>query len=179
MKPGEHPEFYRFPAPAGRSRESTIVLDRHGRFFHDGAPVEHVGLAAAFGSWVRRHPDDDRFILSNDYDWCYFTVEATPYFVTALETGDAGPVLVLSDGSREPLDPRGATLDEDDVLRVQVKQGGAEARFSRSAQLQLEPWIDSDAPLALRVGGTRYAVEATVEPLASAAANDTAAGPSS
>jgi hypothetical protein len=150
MKPGDHPEFYRFPAPAGRSRESTIVLDRHGRFFHDGAPVEHVGLAAAFGSWVRRHPDDD-----------------------------AGPVLVLSDGSREPLDPRGATLDEDDVLRVQVKQGGAEARFSRSAQLQLEPWIDSDAPLALRVGGTRYAVEATVEPLASAAANDTAAGPSS
>ncbi len=46
MKPGDHPEFFRFPAPEGRSRESTIRLDGRGRFWHDGALVEHAGLAA-------------------------------------------------------------------------------------------------------------------------------------
>ena len=40
MKPGDHPEFFRFPAPEGRSRESTILLDREGRFWHDGELVE-------------------------------------------------------------------------------------------------------------------------------------------
>ena len=37
MKPGDHPEFFRFPAPEGRSRESTIRLDAEGTFHHDEA----------------------------------------------------------------------------------------------------------------------------------------------
>ena len=39
MKPGDHPDFYRLAPPPGASRESTIVLDGEGRFWHDG---EHV-----------------------------------------------------------------------------------------------------------------------------------------
>ncbi len=69
MKPGDHPEFFRFPAPEGRSRESTIRLDAEGRFWHEGNPVEHPKLAQAMHGWVSRHPDDHRFILTNGYDW--------------------------------------------------------------------------------------------------------------
>ena len=43
MRPADHPEFFRLPAPEGRSRESTIVLDAEGRFHHDGELVEHPG----------------------------------------------------------------------------------------------------------------------------------------
>ena len=69
MKPGDHPEFFRFPAPEGRSRESTIRLDAEGRFHHEGNVVEHPKLAEAFHTWIARHPDDGRYILTNGYDW--------------------------------------------------------------------------------------------------------------
>src|SRR5688572_14928368 len=98
MKPGDHPLFFELAAPEGQSRESTIMLDRHGRWFHDGEAVTHPGLRAALPTWIRRHPNDGRLILSNGYDWCYFTVEDTPYFVDGVTLGD--PVrLRLSDGS--------------------------------------------------------------------------------
>src|SRR5271169_6603400 len=105
MKPGDHPEFFRFPAPEGASRESTIRLDADGRFFHDGAPVEHPGLAAAMHTWIRRHPDDGRYILSNGYDWTYFTVDDAPFLVRRLERDGARVWLNLSDGTREEWDP--------------------------------------------------------------------------
>lgn len=117
-------------------------------------------MAAAFARWVRRHPDDERWILSNDYDWCYLTVEDTGYFVTSLTSGDV-PTLTLSDGTQEPLDPRGLSVDDDDVLRVRVKQGKESARFTREAQLAIAPWLADDEPLAVIVDGKRFAVEPT------------------
>ena len=69
MKPGDHPDFFRSAAPPGASRESTIVLTRDGIFLHDGAPVEHRALAKALASWIAKHPDDGRFILTTaDYE---------------------------------------------------------------------------------------------------------------
>ena len=44
MKPGDHPDFYRFAPPPGASRQSTIVLDGEGRFCHDGERVDHPAL---------------------------------------------------------------------------------------------------------------------------------------
>ena len=161
MKPGDHPEFFRFPAPAGRSRESTISLDRHGKFFHDGEPVEHAGMASAFAKWVRRHPDDGRWILSNDYDWCYLTVEDTGYFVESLRVDDEGAELRLSDGTSEPMDPSSLSLDDDGVLRARVKEGREHARFTRQAQLAIEPLLDDDEPLAVVVGERRYVIPPT------------------
>ena len=101
MKPIEHPEFFRLPPPAGSSRESTIVLDADGRFGHDGQPVSHPGLKRAFASWITRHPDDGRYILCNGYDWTYFRVEGTPFFVLGVRAAGDQLWLGLSDGSEE------------------------------------------------------------------------------
>ena len=70
MKPGEHPEFFRFPAPEGRSRESTIRLDGEGRFFHDEALVEHPKLRDALHTWIARHPEDGRCTVGLARDNC-------------------------------------------------------------------------------------------------------------
>ena len=105
MRPGDHPEFFRFPAPEGRSRESSIVLDAQGRFHHDGELVEHPGMARAFASWIDRHPDDGRFILNNGYDWSYFRVEDVPFFVLGVRE-QAGQARALALGrQREPARP--------------------------------------------------------------------------
>lgn len=163
-KPGDHPEFFRFPAPEGRSRESTIRLDGEGHFFHDGEPVQHPKLAEAMHTWISRHPDDGRYILTNGYDWTYFTVDDVPYFVRTVKK-DGGPgggdrcILVLSDGSEEPWDPAATTVGPNGALRTRVKakaRGGPyDARFTRHAQASLEPWLvaEVDGAPAARVGG--------------------------
>ncbi len=139
MKPGDHPDFFRFAPPPGRSRESTIRLDRDGRFWHDGGLVENEALAQALHGWISKHPDDGRFILTNGYDWTYFTVDDVPYFVTSIEVRRDGVGLRLSDGSQEDLSSDGLRVGDDGALYLKVKGGAFPAKFTRHAQIALEP----------------------------------------
>jgi hypothetical protein len=154
MKPGEHPEFFRFPAPEGRSRESTIRLDGEGRFFHDDVLVEHPKLRDALHTWIARHPDDGRYILTNGYDWTYFTVDDAPFVVRACDVDAEGHVtLALSNDDRVPLEPDTLEEADDGALYAQVTVKGERwpARFSRYAQAGLAPaLIEEDGRVGLR-----------------------------
>jgi hypothetical protein len=157
MKPGDHPEFFMRPAPDGRSRESTLRLDARGRFWHDGAPVLHAGLAAALHRWIRRHPDNGRYILSNGYDWTYLAVDDAPYFVQRLRTEPERIVLTLSDETEELFDPAATRIGRDDAIYVQVKRaapdGPYEAKFTPHAQGSFGALlVDADVP-SVRIGG--------------------------
>jgi uncharacterized protein len=158
MKPGDHPDFFRLPPPPGRSRESSIRLDAEGRFWHDGAKVEHPGMAVAFASWIARHPDDGRFILTNGYDWTYFEVEDTPFFVASLRATPDGPVLRLFDGTEEPLDATTLRLDAEGRVRLRVKGGRFDAKLTRDAQIALAPFLAEtpEGALSLVISGVRY-----------------------
>lgn len=158
MKPGEHPEFFRFPAPEGRSRESKIRLDGDGKFFDNGGYVEHAKLQQALHTWIGRHPDDGRYILTNGYDWTYFTVDDVPFFVRAIREENGDAILVLSDETEEPLDPSTVTLGPRGDLYLDVqhpsadkaKAGPFRAKLTRHAQTQLAPFLDaSDGAVVL------------------------------
>jgi len=161
MRPGDHPEFFRFPAPEGRSRESTIVLDREGRFKHDGVVVEHPGMARAFASWIGLHPDDGRFILNNGYDWTYFTVEDVPFFVLSVREENGTLVLGLSDGTESTLDPSTLRQGENGALYTVVKGAKFGARFSQAAQTALAPWLvaEENGQISLQIAGKRSTIE--------------------
>jgi uncharacterized protein len=160
MRPQDHPEFFRFPAPEGRSRESSIALDAEGRFRHDGALVEHPGMARAFSSWIDVHPDDGRFILNNGYDWTYFRVEDVPYFVLGLREQGGQLLLGLSGGGESPLDPETLAIGARGALYTTVKSGKFRARFTQAAQTALAPWLSSaeNGELFLEIGGHRQAL---------------------
>ncbi len=165
MKPGDHPEFFRFPAPEGRSRESTIRLDARGRFWHDGALVEHAGLAAALHAWIARHPDDGRYILTNGYDWTYFKVDDAPYSVVAVRIEPDRVVLVLSDRTEEPWDPATTRAGQDGALYARVKErapgGPFEAKFAPFAQASLGPALEEhDGAVEAAIGSTRVRIGA-------------------
>lgn len=158
MKPNEHPDFFRLPAPEGRSRESTLRLDREGRFWHEGAPVEHPGLRAALHRWISRYPIDGRYVLTNGYDWTYFTVDDAPFFVVGLRAGDGSVGLVLSDGSEEAWRPDETCAGAGAALYTKVKRGAPggpfDAKFTRHAQSALEPLlVDAGGEPAVRIGG--------------------------
>jgi hypothetical protein len=161
VRPGDHPDFYRLAPPDGRSRESSLVLDRRGRFWHEGALVEHPAMARAFAAWIARHPDDGRYILDNGYDWTYLTVEDAPFTVTAVKSDLQGdPLVVLTDGSEEPLRIAELSLGEGDALYTRVKSGEFDARFTPYAQTQIAPWLVEmpGREVAVEVRGVRYAV---------------------
>jgi hypothetical protein len=143
MKPGDHPEFFRLPPPPGRSRESKIVLDERGRFWNGSFLIDHEAMTRAFASWIRRHPDDGRFILTNGYDWTYFTVKDAPFFVRGVHgEPEGGVALELFDGTVENLEPEGVSASADGVLYALVKGGQYVARFLPSAQVQMTDFID-------------------------------------
>ena len=176
MKPGEHPEFFRFPAPEGRSRESTMRLDASGAFFHDGQPVDHPRLAMAMHTWIRRHPDDGRFILSNGYDWTYFTVDDAPFFVRGIRQDGDRLVLALSDATEEAWDPATTRTGPDGALYARVKLGQStgpsagmtggpfEAKFTRHAQTALAPFLtEVDGRPGVVVGPAAVAIGSVVD----------------
>lgn len=162
MKPSEHPEFYRLAPPEGRSRESTIRLDKEGHFFHDDAPVEHPKLRDAMHTWIKRHPDDGRYILDNGYDWTYFTVEDAPFLVQHLSVASGEPKMVLSDGSEEAFSGS-ITERSDGTLLTEVKRGVKggpfQAKFSRHAQTELAPFLEARSEgVALRLPGREITI---------------------
>lgn len=154
-KPGDHPDFFRFPAPEGTSRESTIVLDAVGNFSHDGVRIERRAMQVAFSRWIAKHPEDGRYILQNGYDWTYFTVEDVPFFVTSLESRhDAMPWARLSDDSTEELAPQTLSVDALGALYCQVKSGQFDARFLPSVQNSLLPYLrETPQGIAFAAGG--------------------------
>jgi hypothetical protein len=162
VKPGDHPEFFHFPAPEGRSRESTIRLDASGTFTHDGEVVLHPGLAQAMHTWIRRHPDDGRYILSNGYDWTYFTVDDAPFTVRSVRRDGDHLVLALSDATEEEWDltgPQSTRTGPDGALYAKVKRGAFEAKFTTHAQGKLAPFLEEvDGSPCVRVGGAAHAV---------------------
>jgi len=115
------------------TRESRIRIDREGHFWHDGARVEHPGLARAFAQWIDVDPQSGRYILKNEVDWCFVEVEDAPLVVRQVEPG---LVLYLSDESREPLDVATLRLAEN-VPYCDVRGGRLPARFSREAAVTL------------------------------------------
>ena len=158
MKPADHPEFFRLPPPEGRSRESTIVLSKEGRFFHEGAPVSHPGMHKAFASWLARHPDDGRDILSNGYDWTYLTVEGPRFFVQSVHAGPESPRLVLLDGQELALEPDKLTCDARGQLWYRLPQGES-ACFTAAAQLELAPWlVERAGVVGLEIQGQFWAI---------------------
>jgi len=160
MLPADHPEFFVRPPPPGQSRESSIRLDAEGRFWHAGELVRHPGMQAAFATWIRRHPDDGRYVLCNGYDWTYFDVEDVPYFVRGVRARSAELELGLSDGSWEALDPNSLRLGPRDALYCRVKAGQFEARFNPGAQTALLPHLVEGATgeTLLEVGGRLFPV---------------------
>jgi hypothetical protein len=160
MKPIDHPEFFRLPPPPGQSRESSIRLDAEGRFWHGGERVVHPGMQRAFASWIRRHPDDGRFILCNGYDWSYFTVEDAPFFVCGVRPSADGISSSLSDQSEEPLVPANLRVGARDALYQRIKGGEFEARFTPSAQTALLPWLEEqeDGQIGLRLLGRLHRI---------------------
>lgn len=124
-------------------------------------------MALAFARWIRRHPDNDRYILSNDYDWTYFNVADVPFFIRgvtihhAAEEAATWVALELSDGTSEKLQANGLRVSARGALYAQVKEGRFEARFMPYAQTMLAPLLvenEETGRIELRLNGKNWSI---------------------
>ncbi len=140
---------------------SGLSIDAEGRFLHRGEPITHARTLEVLWRSLTRAPDG-RYLVSIGRESAYVALEAAPYAVRGVLLGAGGPpVLLLSDGSREPLDPATLALGADGVLRCEVK-GAHAARFTRAAQVTLGFALEERPPgsgrYELEVAGVRHPV---------------------
>jgi hypothetical protein len=149
----------------GWSRETTIVRDAEGRWFHDGQALEHFNLERAFDRWVSR-ADDGRYCLKNEINWAYITLHGAPFFVRALSIEPTERVqLKLSDDRVVPLVASSLRADTLGALYCDVGDGMV-ARFDRHAAQQLEPLIGEDEQgIYVRLDGERVRPPVVDNPL--------------
>lgn len=149
----------------GLSRETTIVRDAEGRWFHDGQPLEHYNLERAFDRWVSR-AEDGRYCLKNEINWAYIALQGAPFFVRKVRIAQGERVLLeLSDDRVVPL--VGASLRSDALGALYCEVGaGMVARFDRHAAVQLESLIGEDEQgIYVRVEGVRERPPMVDDPL--------------
>lgn len=149
-------------AAAERLRAASgLSIDREGRFLHRGEPITHARTLEVLWSSLSRVPDG-RYLVRVGRESGYVAIEDAPYAVRGvLDGNDDTPLLVLSDGTRESLDPATIAVDGEGVLRCMVK-GEHAARFTRAAQIALGLRLEEDPPgserYALTVSGRRWPV---------------------
>ncbi|GAO03075.1 DUF1285 domain-containing protein [Anaeromyxobacter sp. PSR-1] len=154
------------PDPAAlellRSR-SGLSIDAEGRFLHRGEPITHARTLEVLWRSLARTPDG-RYEVAIGRERAYVQVDEAPYAVRGAteDPGGGAPLLHLSDGTAEPLDPATLSLGADGVLRCAVKGGAHRARFTRAGHVSLGLMLREDPPgsgdYALFVNGTRWPV---------------------
>jgi hypothetical protein len=140
--------------------QSGLSIDRDGRFLHRGEPITHARTLDVLWRSLERVPDG-RYLVRVGRESAYVAIEDAPYAIRGVLAEEAPPALLLSDGTREPLDPATLAVGADGVLRCRVR-GGHRARFSRPAQIALGLLLEEDPPgsgtLHLALGGRRWPV---------------------
>jgi hypothetical protein len=133
-----------------------LVLHHDGRWTHEGQPIRHARLRAAFDRSVRFLPAERKFVVQLGRFRGEIEVEEAAFFVRAVDVA-AGRVQ-LSDGSCEALDPATLRLSPlDGALLCAVKRElapGLEARFAPAAHAELLQAVEeTPAGPALRLAG--------------------------
>ena len=121
---------------------SGLRLDREGRFWHRGGPIEHARTVAVLHQGIHRAPDG-RWATRIGKEWGYLDVEDAALFVRRID----GRRAQLASGDWAEIES--LSIGADDALYARV--GGERARLTRTAQLSLAD--------ALRQDGSRYVVD--------------------
>jgi hypothetical protein len=149
----------------GLSRETDLRLDPQGRWHATGFDLEHPGILQAFSRWLER-TDQGRYVLRNDLHYVYVRVEGAPLHAVGLEGDEAGLVLRLRGGEREPLRPETLRQGLDGTLYASARDGSWPVRLAPSVVLALAPYLrDQGDGAAIELTGSRHAIPTREDPL--------------
>lgn len=115
----------------------TIRFGRDGRWYSDDEEIVNARIARLFSQSIARGDDGEWWLIVGD-ERARIVVDDTPFVVQRIDGSPSeGFSIELNDGSREPLPARSLSVDREDVLYCDVKEGTYRARFLRAAQAEL------------------------------------------
>jgi hypothetical protein len=133
---------------------SGLRLDKEGRFWHRGEPVEHERTVSVLHRGIHRAPDG-RWATRIGSEWGYLEVEDAALFVQQVSVADGRLHGQLLTG--EWVDISELAHGADDALYTRVR--GERARLSRPAQASLMPWLHDDGGrYSLQLGAQRLPI---------------------
>src|SRR5439155_811128 len=143
------------PATLRQLREqSGLRLDKEGRFWHRGGPVEHARTLAALHQGIHRAADG-RWATRIGKDWAYLDVEDAALWLRLIEPSGASLRGQLASGEWVEIDPATLAAGADDALYARV--AGERARLTRDAQLSLGEHLSEDGQhFLLQLGPRRF-----------------------
>ena len=138
-------------------RPFGLCLHYDGRWTHEGHPITHPRLRAAFDRGVRFLPEERKYVVQLGRFRGVIEVEEAGFFVRDVdwETGE----IALSDGTREPLELKSLRPSKHDAaflctVKRDLWPEGLPARFTHSAQSALLAGIEeTPGGPALRIAG--------------------------
>lgn len=161
--PGEGAEQEIPPQLLEELRRSGLRLDREGRWWHEGEPVRHGGLAQALHRWIDRLEDGRYVVRLDEQRYAYIDVEDAPFLVRRLrvegEEGARRVFVELSDQCSEELAYASLRTGEGGALYCEVK-GRFPARLTRPAHFLLGEVLEQEGEaFVLHAAGKRFVVE--------------------
>jgi hypothetical protein len=143
-------------------RPFGLVLHHDGNWTHEGVPISHPRLRAAFDRSVRFLPAEGVFVVQLGRFRGQIEVEEAGFFVRSFDA--ASGRIALSDGSEEPLAAESLHVSaRDGAFLCRVKRDliapGLLARFGHAAQAQLLGAVEErGGQVFLRLGGRLLAL---------------------
>ena len=139
------------PALLEKLRESSgLRLDKEGRFWHRGTPVEHARTVAVLHQGIHRAPDG-RWATRIGKEWAYLEVEDAALFVRRID----GARAQLASGEWAEIES--LSIGAEDALYARVH--GERARLTRDAQLSLADALrESAGAFTLELDGETFTV---------------------
>ena len=139
------------PALLEKLREASgLRLDREGRFWHRGTPVEHARTIAVLHQGIHRAPDG-RWATRIGKEWGYLEVEDAALFVRRIE----GTRAQLASGEWAEIESLSSGAG--DALYARVR--GERARLTRAAQLSLADSLqETPSGFVIDLGGKTFRV---------------------
>ena len=150
-----------------RLREASgLRLDAEGRFWHQGAPVEHARTCEVLHLGLHR-AEGGRWATRIGSEWGYVAVDDAAFFVRRIEPEPLAPFalhLWLLGGAEESVPASGLCGGARDALYLRLASG-ERALLLRTAQLSLAPLLREEAGgFALELGEQRFAIGADSGP---------------
>jgi hypothetical protein len=138
-------------------RPFGLVLHHDGSWTHEGQPILHRRMREHFDRSVRYLPEEGKYVVVLRHFRGQIEVEEAAFFVRDLDP--ASGELVLSDGTREPLEVESLRASPRDgawlcTVKRALAPGGLLARFDRAAQERLLECVEEreGRPVAVLAG---------------------------
>ena len=140
-----------------------LLLDKEGRWFHNGVEITHRLTAELFSRSLQPDPAGGwRLVVG--LEWAPVRVEDTPFTIKRVDLEGERARLHLSDGTVEELAEATLRRNADHVLYCDVKEARFPARFLRPAYYQLmERLIETPEGYAVRLGGRPWPIRTAEE----------------